>query len=377
MKKKLLLLVMSVCLIALLWGCKKDAASDLDSNDDKEGTEQTTVTPAATEGTEVAPTKEAYEVSDYITLGEYKGVNVTVEKIEVTEEDINARIQEELSASATEEEVTGRPVENGDIVNIDYEGLKDGVAFEGGTAQGQDLEIGSNSFIPGFEEGLVGANVGEKLDLNLSFPADYSAPDLAGQAVVFKVTVNSIKKTVVPELTEEYVKENTDYETINAYKEGSRVALQAENEEIMKNNKINSVMQAIIKNAEVKSVPESLINYYVYEMKSYYTQYAQAFGMDFASFLSASGLTEEKFNTEAQTYANERATQELVLNAIVKAEGMEITEDEYKAGIANIVSEYGYPSEEELLKSVKEEQIKESLLWEKAMNFVTEQAVES
>jgi trigger factor len=378
MKKKVLFLVMSLSLLMLAGGCsKKDVGSEL------EGTEVTptaaaTVTGAATDetATEVAPVREAYEVSEFITLGEYKGIEVTVEKLEVSEEDIDAAIEADLQANATEEEVTDRAVETGDIVNIDYEGLKDDVAFEGGTAQAYDLTIGSNSFIPGFEEKLIGAKIGDKLKLDLTFPADYSAAELAGQAVVFNVTINSIKKSVIPELTEDYVKANTEYETIEAYREGSRATLQAENEETMKNNKINSVLTAIIDNSEIASYPQTLIDYYAFEMKDYYTQYAAMFGMGFADFLAASGLNEESFATEQKSYAESRAAQELALNAIIKAEKMELTDAEYTDGIAKILTDYGYKTEEELFKTATKEQIKESLIWEKAVTFVTEQAVE-
>jgi len=380
MKKKVLFLTLSLSMLMLVWGCsKKDVASELDPT-----TEITpTVTAGATDITgepateTVAPTKEAYEVSDYITLGEYKGIEVTVEKLEVTEAAIDTAIQTELEANAIDEEVTGRAIESGDIVNIDYEGLKDGVAFEGGTAKAADLTIGSNTFIPGFEEQLVGANIGDKLALDITFPADYAqSPELAGQPVVFNVTVNSIKKSVVPELTLEYVTTNTDFDTIEAYREGSRATLQTTNEETMKNDKINSVLAAIVENSTVSSIPETLIEYYKYEMTDYYTQYASMFGMDFATFLASSGMTEESFATERQTYAESRATQELVINAVIKAEKMELSDAEYKAGIAKIVTDYGYATEEELLATATEPQIKESLLWEKAVQYLSEQAVE-
>ncbi|MDF2942968.1 MAG: trigger factor [Herbinix sp.] len=378
MKKKVLFLVMSLSILMLAGGCsKKDVANE------PNGTENTatqapeaTVAPTDETATEVAPVREAYEVGDYITLGEYKGIEVTVDKLEVKEEDIDAAIQTDLQANTTQEEVTDRAIESGDIVNIDYEGLKDGVAFEGGSAQAYDLTIGSGQFIPGFEDQLIGAKTGDKLALDITFPADYTAADLAGQAVVFNVTVNSIKKAVVPELTEEYVKANTDYDTIAAYREGTRAKLQTENEDTMKNNKINSILTSIIDNSEISSYPQTLLDYYSYEMKDYYTQYAKMYGMEFADFLSASGMTEESFTTQQKSYAEDRASQELALNAIIKAEKIELTDDEYKAGVAKILTDYGYASEDELFKSATEAQIKESLIWEKAVNFVTEQAVE-
>jgi trigger factor len=384
MKKKLLFLVMSVSIVVLAWGCGKkdvvdesDAAADVTvteapADTDAEGTEDTGAeTPVAE-----APVKEAYEVSDYITLGEYKGLPVTYTKLEVTDADIDKAIKAELEGNAKDEEITDRAVQNGDIVNIDYEGLKDGVAFEGGTAQGTDLNIGSNSFIAGFEEGLIGAKVGDELSLDLTFPETYEqSPELAGQAVVFKVKVNSIKVSVVPELTEAYVKDSTDYETIAAYKEGTRTELVKANEATMKNEKIKNLITAIVDSSTISSYPQSVVDYYAFEMESYYQQYASMFGYELADFLSANGMTEEKYAEEKKSYAEDRTAQELVLNAIIKAENMQITDEEYKAGVASYIEEYGYASEEEFFQYATEEQIKESLIWEKAVDFILEKSV--
>ena len=385
MKKKVFLVIMSLSIMVLAMGCgKKDPASEL--NNDSATTDTTTVTPTAgaeatpaagdtaADTAAAAPVREAYEVSDYITLGEYKGLPLTYTKLEVTDADVDAKIKEELQGNATQQEVTDRAVQDGDIVNIDYEGLKDGVAFDGGTAKGYDLTIGSGTFIEGFETGLIGKKVGEKVALNLTFPEDYSSADLAGKAVVFNVTINSIKTTVVPELTEDYVKDNTDYDSVDAYKEAKRAELVKDNEKTMKNEKINNLLTAIVDGSKISSYPQTLIDYYAYEMESYYTQYASMFGYTLADFLTANKMTEESFATEKQSYAESRAAQELVLNAIIKAEGMELTDQEYKDGVANYVKEYNYASEDELFQNATEDQIKESLIWEKAVNFILDNA---
>lgn len=375
MKKKLLL-VMGLGVLLVAGGCaKKDVASELDSNTEAEtvdtGSESTDVT-----ATDTIPVKENYKVSDYIKLGQYKGVEVTVEKLETTEEDVNAAIQSELENNSTEEEVTGRPVQNGDIVNIDYEGIKDGVAFEGGTAEGYDLTIGSGTFIPGFEDQIIGANVGDNLELNVTFPENYSSEELAGQPVVFKVKVNAIKQTVIPELTEDYVKNNTDYDSIEAYREAIRAQLQAENEKQMSDNKMIAVLDAIIANSEISSYPQTLLDYYAWEIKNYYTQQAAMFGMEFEDFIAAIGSSVEQFNTSASSYAEQRAAQELVLKAIAEEENITITDAEYEEGVAEIIEEYGYASKEELLAEATEAEIRESLLWEKVFDFIVAAAIE-
>ncbi|MDF2540891.1 MAG: trigger factor [Herbinix sp.] len=350
MKKIAVFLVMGLSIAMLAGGCKKDDSSN---------------------------SSKDYKLSDHIKLGEYKGVEVTVEQLEVTDEDVETKIQTDLEAAATSEEVTDRPVQEGDIVNIDYEGLKDGVAFEGGTATGYDLTIGSGNFIEGFEEQIIGANKGDKLELNVTFPEDYTATDLAGQAVVFKVTVNAIKKSVVPELTEDFVTANTDYDTIDAYKTGVREDLAAENVETMKNNKINDVFNTIIENSEITSYPQTLIDEFKTQMTDNYTQYATQYGMELEAFIqSYYGMTLEDFNKELDAMAEEAVSQQLVFEAIIEAEGIELTDEEYQEGVTKIMTDYGFASEEEMLQSYDEETIRETLLWQKVLDFVTAEAKE-
>ena len=308
-------------------------------------------------------------------MGEYKGVKVNVTKLEVTEEEIEARIQEDLQANATEEEVTDRPIQEGDTANIDYEGLLDGVAFEGGTDQGYDLVIGSGSFIPGFEEGLIGAKLGEKLALDVTFPKDYSSADLAGKAVVFNVTVNSIKKSIVPELTEAYVKENTDFETIEAYKDSIRTGLEEANQQTMDSEKSNNVITAIMDAATIKSLPETLTNYYTAQLNVQVEQQATAYGMDKATFITSNGYTEEQLASEITTAAQNYAQSDLLIQAIVQAEKMKITDEDYQNTVQNYLTNYGIESEEELLKNVSEDDIRYSTLMQKAYDFIIENAV--
>lgn len=385
MKKKLLFLVMCLSMMLLAWGCgKKNGADDLSPTAEATGTPAPTSAPGTTDttgGTDQAaveaPVKEAYEVSDYITLGEYKGLPLTYTKLEVTDADVDAAIKSNLESNATQEDVTDRAVQTGDTVNIDYEGLKDGVAFEGGTAQGYDLVIGSGSFIPGFEDGLIGAKVGDKLPINLTFPADYSSADLAGKAVVFNVTVNSIKVSVVPELTEDYVKKNTDYDSIAAYKEGTKAELVKANDETMRNEKIKNLITTIVDSSKISSYPQSVVDYYAFEMESYYTQYASMYGYALKDFLAANNMTEDSFAKEKQSYAEDRTAQELVLNAIIKTENMQLSDDEYKAGVAKYIEQYGYASEEEFFQNATDAQVRESLIWEKAVDFILSQAKEA
>ncbi|NLZ82902.1 MAG: trigger factor [Clostridiales bacterium] len=394
MKKKLLLIVISISLLGLLGGCGKKVDNGKADTTDK-NTEESKTDDNSTEdnsvgdisediGTDieselVVVEKEDFVAKDYITLGNYKGIEYTVQKLEVSDDDVEDAINEELQAAAEEKDVTDRTVvENGDTVNIDYEGLKDGVAFAGGTAAGQNLIIGSGSFIPGFEEGLIGATVGEKIDLDITFPEAYQqSPELAGQPVVFKVTVNAIKEIVIPELTEEYVKDTLGLDNIKAYKEEVRKELEDANEATMDNERINNIFQQIIEASVVSSYPQSLIDFYKAELKNNYIQYAYYnYGMKYADFLEASGVTEEEFDADALSYAENMAKQEMVFTGIIETENLGLTDEEFETCVAKIAADYEYATTEELLASIEEDQIRESLLWQKVLDLVVAEAKE-
>ena len=386
MKKRTPILVLCMCMMLMAVGCnsKKD-----DKNAD------ITPTPANTNGTEAADTtdktgttdttdkeiemvtndlvREDYNVDDYIKLGQYKGVEVIVSKLEVSPEDLNIAIQSDLMLKgATLAEVTGRTVQAGDTVNIDYEGLKDGVAFEGGTATGYDLMIGSGSFIPGFEAKLVGAKVGEKRSLDLTFPENYGSDDLAGQPVVFNVTINKIQEYPT---TEEYIAANTEFKTVDAYKASISDELKAQNEASMKTELQNNVYNAVVDNSTISSLPQNLVDYYANDLKVYYTNYAASYGMDFASFLSASGVTELQFNEDAKEYAKSMATRDLVLGAVIKAEKIELSEEEYKTQLEIYAAQYGYENGEALLAAADATLLKEDILYKKVQDFLVSEAV--
>lgn len=381
MKKRFLLLVLSLCIFALIGGCSKKNNAE-NTKEEK----APTVTGAADSKTQ--ETKESsnastktvkrgnYNLSDYITLGKYKGVEVKVEKLKVTDKDVKNEIKTELEGNATTKEVKDRAVKNGDTVNIDYEGLKDGKAFEGGTAKGTDLTIGSNQFIPGFEEKLIGAKVGDKLKLNLTFPKEYQVKDLAGQAVVFNVTVNSIKEKVVPELNEAYVKSKTTYKTVAEYKKGVREKLEKANQDKMDSDKQNQVLTAVVKNSKIKSVPETLITYYSTEYTNYFNQMAASYQTTVDKLLQAQGMTQKDLDTKAKAFAQSRGQVELVLKSVIKAENMTLTDKEYQDGVADVMKQNNIASEDDLYKQVSKADMKENILWNKAVKFLTDNAVE-
>lgn len=371
MKKRVLLLITSLCILMLLGGCKKEANTPKDEDVNNQDLTETTV---GLDEYVTVPNKEEYTLADFIKLGQYKDIQVSVEKKEVTEEDIQEVINLVLESIPTYEEITDRDqVMEGDIANIDYEGLKDGVAFNGGTAQGYDLEIGSGQFIPGFEDQLIGAKVGEEVELNLTFPEEYQSEELAGQAVIFKVKVNSLKKEVPSTLTDEFVKANTGLESIEAFKEDVRSYLEQQNEENSSYEIMNEVLDTIIKNSEI-TFPETLINYYTAIYRNNSIDEAEYYNMSLSAYLEQNGKTQETFLEDARVYAEQMTSQELVVWAVIEAEKMELSDEEYNTGLANLAAQYGYPSTEEFLKIATEDDIRETLLIQKAIEFILAQA---
>ncbi len=379
MKKKVLL-IMGMCILLLAGGCSKNgAAGDLnvanDTDQNSESSTDITDTANSTLATVTGmPVKEEVQTDDYIKLGEYKGIAVTYENLIVTDADVDDEIDSTLESATYFEKVDKTKVENGDWVNIDFEGIMDGVAFDNGSATDYDLEIGSSTFIEGFEEGLIGAEVGKQVAVDLTFPEDYGATDLAGKAVTFNVTVNQIEKQVTPTL-EDYVKNNTDYKTADEYKQSVRESLEADNEDSMKYEKYNNAFTAIMDAAEISSVPTELSDYYVAMMNYQLYLSATNSGTDVATYLTNNNMTVESYNSYVASYSESYAKQDLLFAAIAKVENITITDDEYNEAVNNYMTNYGYESEEELLKSISEVQIKDSLLSQKVMDFVVDNAV--
>ena len=318
------------------------------------------------------------EISDKVVLGDYKELEVVSNVTAITDEDVDNYINYMLSMSPELAEVTDRDVvEVGDVANIDYVGKKDGVAFDGGTAQGYDLGIGTGTFIPGFEEGLVGAKVGETIDLNLTFPENYSATDLAGAEVIFTVTVNKISKEITPEFTDEYVSglgiENVA--TVEEY----RVYLKNMMEEAEKEYALQDVQTQIItmvtENATVTEVPQELIDRFYNVNKNNMAYNAMMYGMDLESFVSSYyGMDAETFEAETVAAAEISAKQALVCLAIAEVENLTLTEGDVEKAIEENYASYGYADADTFKNSVDLEEYKDSLLLNKVLDFLVENA---
>lgn len=364
-------------LIAMLLcaACLTTAAAAVSAEETEAVTEVASEESTEEEETEAPLERPDYTASDYVTLGEYMGLTVQID-LTASEEEIEEELEYYLQTADVMEEITEGTVEEGDTVSIDYEGKKDGVAFDGGTAKDYDLTIGSNSFIDGFEDGLIGVNVGETVDLNLTFPENYFSEDLAGQDVVFTVTVHSIKR--MPELTDDLVNTITEgeYTTIDAYKEYIRSYLEEDKAAQRDTMVMTDLFTQVTNNSTINEYPEEMVNYGIQSMKNYYEDMAESFSMEFADFmLMYFGMTEEDFDEQVVLAVQQNMQQELYLKAIAEAEGLELTEEEYAEGCARYAESYGYESGEELVASYGEDTVRISILQDKVLEYLMENAV--
>ena len=310
-------------------------------------------------------------VSDYVTLGDYKGVKVSVDAAVVTDEYLDSYIDYVLQSNMLTTEVTDRPVQEGDIVNIDYEGKIDGVAFDGGTAEGYDLAIGSGSFIDGFEDGLIGAETGETRDVEVTFPEDYHGTDVAGKDAVFTVTVNSISVETLPELTDEFVQGlGVGAETVEEYRQYAYDLLMEEQQANHDAEAEMAVLETVMNNAKLQDPPEDMTNRYYSRLIDNMNYYASMYGYDLETFLSLNGTSEETIMESARNAAKQLIT----MQAIAEAEGMEVTDEELDEEIeANAVS-MGYEDADAYREALDAEGYREYMLTEKVLDFLLENA---
>ena len=358
-----------------------EAASETETETEEATTEAASETESESEtGTEDASEEESesetefnvadlpvYDASEYVTLGEYKGLTVEVDPVEVTDEQVMDKI-----ASETKQTLTEGTVEDGDTVNIDYVGKLDGEEFDGGSAEGYDLEIGSCTFIDGFEDGIIGMQVGETKDLELTFPEDYHSEDLAGKDVVFTVTVNSISR--VPELTDEVADSVVEGMTAEAYQESVRQELEDSAKESQKSDAQQKLLQAVYDNADISGYPEENLQYTINRAKNYYEWLASMYGMTLDDYLTNYGMTQDEFMEQIQPVAEEALGEEMTLLAIAKEENIEVSDEEYQDGLARYAEAQGMDDPSKLEEAYGENYIRNSLLQEKVLNFLYENA---
>lgn len=335
----------------------------------KKDTGETTAEGTAAETTAEETAKAPVDLGKVTKLGTYKGVEVEKMDTQVTEEELETELQSILAANPEYIEITDRPAKEGDVVNIDYVGMKDGEAFEGGTAEGYDLELGSGAFIDGFEDGLIGASKGSELSLNLTFPEEYHSEELAGQAVVFDVTVNSIEEKKEAVLDENFVQRMSDFTTVDEYKNDVRANLQKQKEDMAEIQVENDAFMAALETCEFE-VNEDAVETQYQNQYSYYTQMVQMYGMELADYVSMLGMTEEEFQNEIRNAAELSIKQNLLVKAVAEAEKLtvedadrEIAAAQYGADVETMVNTYG------------QEALDESAMLIKVATFIKDNAV--
>ncbi len=349
--KKLMMILLSAALLVSLAGCSGKGNDGKSANGNVEG----------------------QDMSAYVTLANYKGLDSGVTKQEVTEEQIEQELASFLGFYAEQADVTDRPAEMGDICSIDYSGKMDGVQFEGGTGS-YDLPLGSGSFIPGFEEGVVGMNIGETKDITVTFPDPYrNNPDFSGKEAVFTVTLKSIKAPVDKELTDELVAANSAYATVDELRESIRTYYAEMYDQQYRSDKEAAIMKAVTEASTFKSLPESMVTYYTDYYRTYVEQMAASYNMTLDQFLAQSGMNQESYQKWLDESVDQSTKGWVIYQAIAQAEGITVEEAAVDELIAGYAAQNSQSADEFMqANSLDREEFRFSALAEKVADFLIE-----
>lgn len=365
MKKSLKFCICGLMAAVLASGCSAKTDSPAEST----AAAGTTAEAGETKESEKETPAALGDPGEVTSLAEYKGVTYTPADTEVSDADVDARIQNLLDANREIREAD-REARDGDIVNIDYVGMKDGVAFDGGTATGYDLTLGSGQFIDGFEDGLLGTKKGQKVSLNLTFPEDYPSEDLAGQAVVFDVTVNKVQESVDAELNDAFIAANTDSSTVEEYRKAVREELEESAQMNADNQKKAEVFLKVVDGSQV-NVSEDAVAAYYEQQYSTYEQQAQMYGMDMETMVGYMGMDLESFENEIREMSREGCKQTAVVNAIAAAENLTVE----AADKETLAADFGYEDVASMIVNVGEDTVNNYILTEKVVQFIADNAV--
>ena len=333
MKKRILALIMGVCLATSIVGCGKQISNDK------------------------------------ITIKQYKGLEVEKsDPIKVTDEDVESSIQSTLSTMATYNDITDRPVQEGDLVTMDYVGTIDGVAFEGGTAEGANLEIGSGQYIPGFEDQLIGHSAGEQFDINVTFPEDYNE-ELGGKDAVFAITLHKVQEVIIPELTDELLPElGTEAKTVEEYKKQVKKDLETSNQETADTELEQKVWAALIENCVIDKYPEDKLQETISGIESEVSYVASMYNM------SPSDFIKQYYGITSEEMAKNLIKQEYAIELIVEKEKMKLSNEDYEKGLQELATQYGYENVDEFEEEAGAETAKQMILQKKVGKFLIDNA---
>ena len=312
-----------------------------------------------------------------VTLGKYKGVQVTKIDTTVTHEEVEAALEKEQQKNSRTVSVTDRPVQTGDTAVIDFEGFVDGVAFEGGKGENHPLEIGSHSFIEGFEDQLVGHNAGDEVEVNVTFPEKYQAAELAGKPAVFKVKINEIKTKELPELNDEFAQDVSEFDTLAEYKEDLRKHLEVSKENDAKRAKEDEAIKKIIDKSTME-LPDAMIDTQCENMINEFAQRISQSGLTMDQYMQFSGMTIDGLKEQVRPEAITRIQSSLVLEQIAKEENIEVSDEEINAEVEKMAAQYGMEADKlkEYLGDAEKESMKRELAITKAVDLIMENVKE-
>ena len=306
-----------------------------------------------------------------VTLGKYNGVTVTKIDTSVSDEEVDAEIENQRNTNARTVTVTDRAVQEGDTAVIDFEGFVDGVAFEGGKGENHPLEIGSHSFIDTFEDQLVGKNAGDEVEVNVTFPEQYQAEELAGKPATFKVKINEIRAKELPELNDEFVQDISEFDTLAEYREDTKKKLQERKENAAKGTKEDEAIQKIIDKSKME-IPEAMIDMQAENMIEEFAQRIAAQGMSFEQYMQFSGMTIDKMKEQVRPEALQRIQSSLVLEQIAKEENIVASDEDVDAELEKMAGMYGMKVEDlkTYMGDSERESMKRDIAVKKAVEFV-------
>ncbi len=312
-----------------------------------------------------------------VTLGEYKGMEVDAVSVEVTPEEVDAKVAEEAEKNARTVTVEDRGVQDGDDVILDFDGYVDGEAFEGGKSENYPLTIGSGSFIPGFEEQLIGAEPEKEVEVKVTFPEDYHAEELKGRDAVFKCVVHEIKTKEIPEIDDEFASEVSDFDTLDEYKADLEVKIKEQKEKDAREQKEDQAVEKAVANASME-IPDAMIDEQVHMMVNEFAQNLQYQGLSLEQYSQITGMTKEKMEEEMRPQAQKRIETRLVLEAVVKAENIETSEEKLEEEIAKMAENYRMEADKlkDLMGEEELKQMKTDIAVQEAITLIADNAVE-
>ena len=316
-------------------------------------------------------------VKPEVTLGEYKGLEVPKADLTVTEEEIEAELKKEQEKNGRTIDVEDRPAQMGDTVTIDFEGSVDGVPFEGGAGKDYPLTLGSNTFIPGFEEQLAGVKLEEEVDVNVTFPEDYNAEELKGKAAVFKCTIHKIETKELPELDDDFAKDVSEFDTLDEYKADVKANLEKKKEADAKRAKEDAAVEKAVANASME-IPDAMVKSQAAQMVDNFVRRLQAQGMSMEQYMQYTGQTLEQMQDQMKPQATKQIQTRLVLEKVAEVENIEASEEKIDGEIQEMAKIYNMEADKlkELLGDFEKEQMKKDMAVQEAVTFLADHAVE-